>query len=236
MASPLKFLTVTPATKHTATVIFVHGLGDSGWGWEPVAKMIKKDPALDHIKWVLPHAFRKSITANNGMVMPAWFDIKSFDTQSAEDEDGMLESSEKIKSLIMAEIASGTPSDRIVLGGFSQGGAMTLLTGTTLANKLGGLVVMSGWLPIREKVKAMVSEHAKTLPIFWGHGDEDPLVNIKRATNSRDFLKSDLSISDSSDVGSPGLSFNVYKGMGHAAEVQELEDLKRWLAKTVPKV
>jgi len=82
----------------------------------------------------------------------------------------------------------------------------------------------------------MVSEHAKTLPIFWGHGDEDPLVNIKRATNSRDFLKSDLSISDSSDVGSPGLSFNVYKGMGHAAEVQELEDLKRWLAKTVPKV
>jgi len=81
----------------------------------------------------------------------------------------------------------------------------------------------------------MASEHANTLPIFWGHGENDDLVKIKRATDSRDFLKAELSIQDSSGVGSAGLAFNIYKGMGHTVDNQEQEDLSEWLRKVVPK-
>jgi predicted esterase len=97
-----------------------------------------------------------SIFISRVLSFSARFDIRSFvDASSGEDEEGLLESNDKIKSLIAEEIASGTPSNRIVLGGFSQGGAMTLLTGTTIADRLAGLVVMSGWLPIKEKVKSV---------------------------------------------------------------------------------
>jgi predicted esterase len=82
----------------------------------------------------------------------------------------------------------------------------------------------------------MVTEHSKKLPIFWGHGEEDPLITLQLAKESKEFLNSKLSISDASEPGSVGLSFNTYKNMGHSAEVQELEDLKRWLRKVVPKL
>lgn len=95
------------------------------------------------------------ITANMGMSMPGWFDIKEFDFNSAEDEKGMLQTVHQLNQLITGEVDAGIEASRIVLGGFSQGGAMTLLTGLTSERKLAGLAVLSGWLPLRYKFKSV---------------------------------------------------------------------------------
>ncbi|KAI0940286.1 hypothetical protein AcV5_001435 [Taiwanofungus camphoratus] len=233
---PLKFLTVNPRSKHTATIIFVHGLGDSGHGWKPVADVYARDNAMSHIKWILPHAHMSPVTANMGMEMPSWFDIFDFDFGGQEDEAGMLRTAHALNQLISAEIDAGIPANRVVLGGFSQGGAMSLLTGLTTERKLGGLVVLSGWLPLATKFKAMASPHIKSLPIFWGHGKRDPLVKYPLGVRSVEFLKSQLGVlpaaSDSPQAG--GICFNSYDGLPHSTNNEELRDLLAWLKKVLP--
>ncbi|KDQ64133.1 hypothetical protein JAAARDRAFT_27753 [Jaapia argillacea MUCL 33604] len=231
---PLKFLTVSPRSKHTATVIFVHGLGDTGHGWKPVADMFRTDPGLSHVKWVLPHSPTRAVTANMGMEMPSWFDILSFGFDSPDDEQGMLQSVHSLNSLISSEIDNGIEASNIVLGGFSQGGAMSLLTGLTTERKLAGLVIMSGWLPLKNKFKSMTSAHANTVPIFWGHGTEDPLVKYQFALSSVQFLKSQIKVPEADGTSIRGLSFNSYPGVGHSTNQKELDDLREWLKKALP--
>ncbi|KAL1741041.1 Phospholipase/carboxylesterase/thioesterase [Schizophyllum fasciatum] len=228
--APLKTLVVNATAKHTATVLFVHGLGDSGYGWEPVAQMLGREKSLAHVKWVLPHAPEMPVTANGGMVMPSWFDIRSFGFRDDEDEPGMLRTAHLLNQLITAEVDAGIAPARIVLGGFSQGGAMTLLTGLTTERRLAGLAVLSGWLPLSRKVKAMASEHARKVPIFWGHGTEDPIVRFEHCRRSVAFLKSELKIAE----GAAGLSLNVYPGMQHSTCNEELVALKAWLEGVLP--
>lgn len=129
------------------------GLGDTGHGWKPVADMLS--PAMPYIKWILPHAPQQPVTANYRMVMPAWFDLKDFSFVSTEDENGMLASVRMLEGIIRNEVDNGMDASRIVLGGFSQGGVMALLGGLTSERKLGGVVVLSAWLPLREKFKAV---------------------------------------------------------------------------------
>ncbi|KAI0686491.1 Phospholipase/carboxylesterase [Cytidiella melzeri] len=233
MAASLKVLSVAARSKHTATIIFTHGLGDSGYGWKPVATMLGSIPEFQHIKWVLPHAPQMPVTANGGMVMPSWFDIEGFDFET-EDEPGMLRTLRALNELITAEVDAGIPAERIVIGGFSQGGAMSLLTGLTAERKLAGLVVMSGWLPLRNKFKAMLSEHAKRLPIFWGHGQDDPLVKYQWAQRSTAFLDSVLGIGPAKGDSVVGVEFHAYPGLVHSASEEELEDLQTWLKKVLP--
>ncbi|KAI0711048.1 Phospholipase/carboxylesterase [Cerioporus squamosus] len=237
MAAALKFLTVAPRAKHTATVIFIHGLGDTGAGWQPVAEMFARDSNLQHVKWILPHAPIAPVTANNGFRMPAWFDVFEFGNINArEDEEGILKTAHSLNQLITAEVDAGIPANRIVLGGFSQGAAMSLVTGLTTERRLAGLGVLSGWLPIRNKVKAMVSDHAKKLPIFWGHGKADPIVRFDRATLSLEFLKKELGIStvEPENVLNGGIEFHAYEDLPHSADPEELEELKTFLKKVLP--
>ncbi|RPD67376.1 Phospholipase/carboxylesterase [Lentinus tigrinus ALCF2SS1-7] len=236
-AAALKYLIVAPRAKHTATVIFVHGLGDTGAGWQSLAEMYARDSNLQHVKWILPHAPVAPVTANNGFRMPAWFDIFEFGSINArEDEEGMLKTMYALNQLITAEVDAGIPANRIVLGGFSQGAAMSLLTGLTTERRLAGLGILSGWLPIRNKVKAMVSDHAKKLPIFWGHGTVDPIVRFDRATLSMEFLKKELGINnvEPENVLNGGIEFHAYEGLPHSADPEELDDLKTFLKKVVP--
>ncbi|KAJ7223956.1 Phospholipase/carboxylesterase/thioesterase [Mycena rebaudengoi] len=230
--APLKLLTVPALSKHTATVIFVHGLGDTGNGWKPVADMFQRD--LPHVKWVLPHSPSMSVTANGGMVMPSWFDILSFGFDSEEDQPGMLKTAHSLNQLITAEVDAGIPASRIVLGGFSQGGAMSLLTGLTAERKLAGLAIMSAWLPLRNQFKSMASAHAASIPIFWGHGSADPLVKYEFARSSADYIMKNLGVPEASSGELKGLSFNTYNGIGHTTNQKELDDLKGWLKKAVP--
>ncbi|KAJ8517957.1 hypothetical protein ONZ45_g4898 [Pleurotus djamor] len=201
---PLKFIQLPPKTKHSATVFFIHGLGDTGHGWKPVADMFRQDPALNHVKWILPHSF----------------DIYSFGFNTDEDEVGMIQSARSINQLIMNEIESGMDPSRIVLGGFSQGATMSLLTGLTGNVQLGGIV--------------MASSNASSIPVFWGQGTQDPLVKSTFGRESADFLVTELGM----PVGKPnecrGLSFITYDGLGHATNQTELADMCNWMKKAIP--
>jgi len=151
----------------------------------------------------------------------------------------MLKSILSFNRLITAEVDSGIPPERIVLAGFSQGGAMSLLTGLTNERRLAGIVVLSGWLPINRKVKAMVSSHATTLPIFWGHGAADPVVPHSLATRSVEVLKNEIGIrtvqdSDSGSHDIRGLEFHTYPGLAHSSSPKELSTLQSWLKIVIP--
>lgn len=225
-----------PSGKHTATVIFVHGLGDTGSGIAPIARMLGRDPGLAHVKWVLPDAPIRSITANMGIPMPGWFDIRSFgDFNAREDEEGFAESANQIDDIISDEVQAGIDPSRIVLTGFSQGGAMSLLTGLTKSRKLAGIAVLSGWLPLREKFKEMASQETLSTPIFWGFGDSDPLVVPQLGKISVDYLVNTLGVRrTTSDNDVNGLLVNVYPDLEHSIDQEELKDLAVWLKKVVP--
>ncbi|ESK86812.1 acyl-protein thioesterase 1 [Moniliophthora roreri MCA 2997] len=233
-ANTPEFLEVPALTKHTATVIFIHGLGDTGYGWKPVADMFQKDAGLGHVKWVLPHAPNIPVTINQGEAMPAWYDIATFGRDKDEDEEGMMKAKRAITALIEREVATGTPLERIVLGGFSQGAVTTLLTGLTIDKKLAGLAPLSGRLPLMGKFKELMSPHATSIPIFWGHGTADPIVSFKFAEESVELLQS-LGFTVIKGGKKPeGLSFNVYKGLPHSTDPFELMDLKAWLKQVIP--
>jgi len=233
MASSLKMVTVPPKGAHTATVIFLHGLGDTGYGWKPVADQLSRDPSFQHVKWVLPHAPTVPCTANGGMIMPAWFDIFSFGFKGPEDEAGMLKTRDEVNKLITQEINDDVPPSRIVVGGFSQGGAMTLATGLTTQHKLAGLAVLSGWFPIRLKIKELLESPATTVPIFWGHGEDDPLVPLALGKLSKDELEG-VGVKEAKASGEPGVSFHIYPGLGHSTDTQEIKDWANWLKKVIP--
>ncbi|KAI0638593.1 Phospholipase/carboxylesterase [Trametes polyzona] len=235
-AAAVKVLTVSPRAKHTATIIFVHGLGDTGYGWKPVADMFATE--MPHVKWVLPHAPTIPVTANGGVKMPGWFDVYEFGAINArEDEEGMLKTVHALNQLITAEVDAGIPANRIVLGGFSQGAGMSLLTGLTTERRLAGLAILSGWLPLRSKIKAMLNDHAKKLPIFWGHGKSDVIVRFDRATASLDAIKSELQLNtlvSPDKVLEGGIEFHAYDFLAHSVNDQELADLKTFLRKVLP--
>lgn len=244
MSAISECITVPAPGKHTATMIFVHGLGDSGYGLLQTAEECSRDPRLSHVKWVLPHAPVKSLTANRGQRMPSWYDIHAFETiddPSTHDADGMFSSRTALTSLISADIESNVPASRVVLGGFSQGATMSLLTGLTMIDtKLGGIAALSGRLPLQDRLHSMVNAHATELPIFWAHGEADPLVRFEYAINSINFMKSKLGVKevDTSTLptdGKPvGLSFHSYRRMEHTIWDRELEDLRDWLAVVIP--
>jgi len=235
--APLKVIVEKAVAKHTASVIFIHGLGDSGAGWQPIVKEMFTS-SLPHVKWILPSARPQRVTANYGMVCPSWFDIRSFDKglTHEEDEKGILESKDEIEKLIEVEIQSGIPPERIVVGGFSQGGALTLATGITSRHKLAGLVALSSYIPIREKLKSIKSANATSTPIFMAHGTADPLLKFSLGKESAEMLVKDFGwTEEEASIEKPsGLLFTPYPGLMHSAWPQELQDLETWLQKVIP--
>jgi len=233
----LKVIVERAAARHTASVIFIHGLGDSGAGWQPIVREMFT-AGLPHVKWILPSARPQRVTANYGMVCPSWFDIPSFDGEMSheEDEKGILESKSEIDKLIEAEIASGIPPERIVVGGFSQGGAITLAAGITSKYRLAGLVVLSSWIPIREKLKSLKTAQATSIPIFMAHGTSDPLLKFSLGKNSSEMLIKEFGWTEEEpSIQKPaGLLFTPYNGMMHSACPRELQDLEVWLQKVIP--
>ncbi|KAH8830983.1 lysophospholipase I [Flagelloscypha sp. PMI_526] len=223
--------------KATASVIFVHGLGDTGNGWKSIAELFRQNPKFSHVRWVLPHSPIQKVTANGGVEMPSWFDIQEFGLRGSEDQNGMLQSAMSLQQLITREIDEGIPSERIVLGGFSQGAVMSLLSGLTGERKLAGIVALSGWVPLRHQFAAMASTHAKRMPIFFGHGDQDPLIQREVSTSSIEILTSQLGVQRATEDSVVGLTYHVYRGLAHGLdESNELPDLIAWLGKVLPPV
>jgi len=200
-------------------IIILHGLGASATDFVPVARQWNLR-ALGDVRFVFPFAPELPVTINGGMRMPAWYDILGLDLVRREDEKSLRESSAALQALIDREIAGGIPASRIVLGGFSQGCAMTLLTGLRAPQRLAGLLGMSGYLPLAATTAAERSEANKDTPIFLGHGRMDPVVPFERGTASRDALVA---------LGHP-VEWHDYP-MQHSVCEEEIEDTQAWLLK-----
>lgn len=209
------------APNPTASVIVLHGLGADGNDFVPIAEALVLD-AVGPVRFVFPHAPVRPVTINGGMSMRAWYDIRQADLVRQEDEGGLRESRRDIEALIAKERARGVAASRIVLMGFSQGCAMTLLTGLRHAERLAGLVGLSGYLPLADTTAAECSSTSAGLPIFMAHGRVDPVIPLARASASRDALQA---------LGCD-VEWHEY-AMPHSVCPQEVADLNRWMLRVL---
>jgi phospholipase/carboxylesterase len=170
-----------------STVIVLHGLGADGNDFVPVVDEMDLSWA-GSVRFVFPHAPVRPVTINGGYSMRAWYDILGTDLVRREDEAGLRESREQIDALIEREAGRGVPKNRIVLMGFSQGCAMTLMTGLRHPERLAGLVGLSGYLPLAASTAAEAHEANRDVPIFLAHGLYDGVVPVGRAVETRDLL------------------------------------------------
>ena len=171
-----------------ASVIVLHGLGASGDDFVPVCEQLELGDC-GPVRYVLPHAPQRPVTINGGYVMPAWYDILALGGQGGEDEAGLRDSQARVEALIAREVARGVAPRRIVLAGFSQGCAMTLMTGLRHPQRLAGLVGLSGYLPLADRTVAERHPANQDTPVFLAHGRFDPMIALARATASRDALQ-----------------------------------------------
>jgi phospholipase/carboxylesterase len=217
----LEALEFTTGDAPTATVVILHGLGADGNDFVPVAHQLKLD-AVGAVRYVFPHAPTRPVTINGGYVMRAWYDILGTNLARIEDEPGLRKSATEIESLIALENARGVPSSRIVLMGFSQGCAMTLLTGLRHHKRLAGLAGLSGYLPLAATTAAEHSEANRDVPLFLAHGTQDPVVPYPSGVASRDALRA---------LGHE-VEWHEYP-MEHSVCPEEIKDLERWLLKVL---
>ncbi len=205
------------AAKPAHSIIWLHGLGADGNDFAPIVPELV-DPAWPPLRFVFPHAPVRPVTINNGMSMRAWYDIAAFDLNARQDEAGMRASIAEVETLIAREHQRGVPSERIVLAGFSQGGAMALAAGLRHADKLAGIIALSAYLPLHATLAAERSAANAATPIFWGHGTADPVVVLQRGVASRDTLQA---------LGY-AVEWHTYP-MAHAVCAEEITDLRLWL-------
>lgn len=204
--------------KHTSTIIFFHGLGDTGHGWISAIGSIR--PA--HMKVICPTAPTMPVTLNAGFKMPSWFDLKTLDISGPEDEDGIRKATQNVHTMINSEIQSGIASNRIILGGFSQGGALALYSALTFQQPLAGVIALSCWLPLHKQFPGLLVS-SDSLPIFQAHGDCDPVVPYKFGQLSASLLKTFMK----------NVSFKTYAEMSHSSSDEELADMKAFVARCV---
>ena len=218
---PLATLEFETAPNPTASIIVLHGLGADGNDFVPIAEELHLD-AVGPVRFIFPHAPVRPVTINGGMAMRAWYDLLHPDLVKREDEAGLRASRLDIEALIATERERGIAASRIVLAGFSQGCAMTLLTGLRHTERLAGLVGLSGYLPLADTTAAERSAASMALPVFLAHGRDDTVIPLARAAASRDALQALGCVVD----------WHAYP-MAHSVCAQEVGDLNRWLLKVL---
>ena len=205
----------------TATVIWLHGLGADGHDFAPIVPEL--GPVRDWTRFVFPHAPPRPVSINFGMKMRAWYDIRDDGGGFTSDEGHLRDSQRTVEAMIAAEIEGGVPADRIVLAGFSQGGAVALQTALRHPLRLAGLMALSTYLPLAGTLRAERSAANASIPVFMAHGEQDPLVGVERAISSRDTLR--------------GLDYAVQwrtYPMPHAVCPEEIRDIAAFLARVLP--
>ena len=199
-------------------VIWLHGLGADGHDFEPIVPELQL-PATHSVRFIFPHAPMIPVTINAGYIMRAWYDIKAMDIGSEQDEAGIRQSQQYLQDLIHQQIAQGIDSTRIVLAGFSQGGAIILQTGLRFDKPWAGLMALSSYLPLAATLPAECNQHNAQVPILMAHGDSDPVVQPPLAYLSRDRLQR---------MSYP-LQWYEYRGMQHSLCAEEIVDIRNWL-------
>jgi len=217
----LETIELNPAGDAVASVIILHGLGADGTDFLSFGEQLDLS-AIGPVRYVLPRAPVRPVTINNGYRMRAWYDILGTQVDGREDEAGLRDSMRQVHALLDRERARGVAANRIVLGGFSQGCAMTLLAGLRYPQRLGGLVCMSGYLPLAGSTAAERHDANALVPIFMAHGKRDAVIALDRATASRDAL---------TKLGYV-VQWNEYP-MEHSVCMDEVEALNAWLLKVL---
>ena len=221
MTTLLDNIEIETGANPQAAVIWMHGLGADGNDFVPLVDELDFT-GMPAIRFVFPHANQIPVTINGGYVMRAWYDIVGADLVRREDEGGLRASQREIEALIAREQARGIPASRIVLAGFSQGCAMTLQTGLRHPEALAGLLCLSGYLPLADKVEAERADASLQVPIFMAHGRMDPVVPFQRAAQSRDALVA---------LGYQ-VEWHEYM-MQHSLCLDEVRDINGWLRKVL---
>ena len=218
---PLTTVEIEPAVAACFSVIWMHGLGADAHDFEPIVPELRLPPELG-IRFIFPNAPIRPVTVNGGMRMRAWYDVLSIDLPRQEDPDGVYASERAIYALLEREKKRGVPAERIVLAGFSQGGAMALHTALRYPDRLAGILALSCYLPLASKLNGERRPANQQTPIFMAHGDYDAVIPMRYGRQSAELLES--------------LAYRVEwqdYGMGHEVCWQEIQDVAGWLKRVL---
>jgi phospholipase/carboxylesterase len=218
-AARLETIEIETAPSPVASVIWLHGLGADGNDFAPIVPEI--DLGGIAVRYVFPNAPAIPVTVNNGYVMPAWYDISDAAIRR-EDEAGVRKSQAAIEALIAREKTRGVPAMHIVLAGFSQGGAIALHTGLRHAERIAGIMALSTYVPVADKLAAEASAMNRDVPVFMAHGRDDPVIPLGRAMQSRVLLEQQ----------GYALEWHEYR-MPHSVCPEEIRDIATWLKKVL---
>lgn len=218
----LDSIEVETAPHPTSAIIWLHGLGADGHDFEPIVPQLAPERGRAW-RFVFPHAPLRAVTINNGMRMRAWYDILGFERGAQEDAAGFAATDSLVRQLIEREAQRGIPTSRIVLAGFSQGGAVSLYSAPRLGEKLAGVMALSCYLPRESVFLAERSAANDATPIFIAHGNADPVLPATLGLRARDFLKAQ---------GYP-VEWHEYP-MAHAVCPAEIADIQAFLKRVLP--
>ena len=213
----LEFVEVNTAAIPEYSVIWMHGLGADGHDFEPIVPYLGLPPGTT-VRFIFPHALMRPITVNNGAVMRAWYDIIEISTTKGQDEAGINHSAGKIRALVDSEIERGIPASKIILAGFSQGGAMALHVGLRYPQRLAGIMVLSAYLLFPERLQNEFSEANARTPVFIAHGTQDPMVPFMLGQ----------ALQSSLQKGQWPLEWHSYP-IPHSVSQDEIADIGRWM-------
>ena len=208
---------VEPDVAANAVVIWLHGLGADGYDFVPIVPKLDLPPQRS-VRFVFPHAPLRPVTLNGGMRMRAWYDLVGLGRTDAQDETGIRASALLLDGLIEAQVASGVPRGRIVLAGFSQGGAVALHTGLRQKEALAGIMALSTYLPLSAVAERELTAAGRATSVLMCHGRHDPVLVFELSTHSRDLLRAQ------------GVSVEWHEyPMGHEVCAAEINDISGWL-------
>ncbi len=213
----LEYVEVTTSDNPEYVVIWMHGLGADGHDFEPMVPFLGLPPDTA-VRFIFPHALMRPITINGGAVMRAWYDIIEISNNKGQDEAGIRHSAGKIQALIDHEIRRGVPASRIILAGFSQGGAMALYVGLRYQERLAGIMALSAYLMFPERLQSECSAVNSATPVFVGHGTQDAVVPIALGEAAQSALQ----------AGRWPVEWHSYP-IPHSVSQPEIADIGRWL-------
>lgn len=213
---------LNPSAPAGACVIWLHGLGADGHDFVPVVEELRLPQSLP-VRFVFPHARPRPVTINNGYVMRAWYDIKALGRNGPEDDAGIRESQQVVNGYIEQQVAAGIAANRIVIAGFSQGGAIALQTGLRYPQRLAGVMALSTYLPLRDSLAAEAAPANRDMPVLMCHGLHDGVLPAALGSASRDLLVS-LGYS---------VEWHSYP-MEHSVSMEEIADISAWLQARLP--
>jgi len=224
MATPAPPVILNATSNEAAVVIFLHHTGANGLSWAKRFETMK----LPHVRYVFPNAPLRALSLYDGAQQTAWYDVHGYTNISKVDEEGLAEANSKLHKLIDEEIARGTPSERILLGGYSLGGCLALYSCITYPKPLAGVIVMNCWLADYRREYVGKKFHPSNLntPALYMHGDTDPFIHMKYARLSYDICKEHMT----------KFTFKIYKNTNHWPTPEMFENMKKFISDCLPDI